>query len=111
MECSFLTEGRDQFPKSSERVSSPCRLIFNFQAAAISVDIKPMLALFSTDASLGATCTCGQPTLVLWASFWTGGYNRILSVILYFTDMQKVPRLWVDEFDRTFFLSESHIVF
>lgn len=110
MECSFLTEETDQFPKSCERVSSPCRLIFNFQAAAVSVDIKPVLALFSPDAPLGATCTCGQPTLVLWASFWPSGYNRILCVIIYFTDMQKVPRLWVDEFDGTFFLSESQIV-
>lgn len=110
MECSFLTEETDQFPKSCERVSSPCRLIFNFQAAAVSVDIKPVLALFSPDAPLGATCTCGQPTLVLWASLWPSGYNRILCVIIYFTDMQKVPRLWVDEFDGTFFLSESQIV-
>ena len=31
-------------------------------------------------------------------------------MIIYFTDMQKVPRLWVDEFDGTFFLSESQIV-
>lgn len=110
MECSFLREERDQFPKSCEHVSSPCRLIFNFQAAAISVDIKPVLALFSVDAPLGATCTRGQPTLVLWASFWTNGYNRILCVIVYFTDRQKGPRLWVDESDGTFFLSESQNV-